>query len=103
MGEMVKVADTTNLTSGKSILVDVGGQSVALFNVDGKYYAIGNSCTHVGGPLSEGTLEGTTVTCPLHGAQFDVSSGQVLAPPAVAAVGCYKVEVDGNDIKIEAP
>ena len=103
MGEIVKVAETTELTPGKGKSVDVGGQPVALFNVDGKYYAIGNSCTHVGGSLSEGALEGTTVTCPLHGAQFDVANGQVQTPPANTSVPCYKVEVDGNDIKIEVP
>ncbi len=75
MGDIVKVAETTELTPGKGKLVNVGGQPVALFNVDGKYYAIGNSCTHVGGSLSEGTLEGTTVTCPLHGARS-------MSPPA---------------------
>jgi len=103
MGDMVKVAEATDLPAGKAMLVDVGGQQVALFNVDGQYHAIGNSCTHVGGSLSEGSLEGTTVTCPLHRASFDVTSGQVLSPPAAAAVPCYKVEVDGNDIRIEAP
>ena len=103
MGAMVKVAEVTDLPAGKGMQVDVGGQPVALFNVDGTYYAIGNSCTHVGGSLSEGTLEGTTVTCPRHGAQFDVASGQVLRPPAGDPVPSYKVEVDGDDIKIEVP
>ena len=103
MGEIVKVAETTELTPGNGKSVDVGGQPVALFNVDGKYFAIGNTCTHVGGSLSEGTLEGTTVTCPLHGAQFDITTGQVLGPPASAAVTSYKVEIDGNDIRIEVP
>ena len=103
MGEIVKVAETAELTPGTGKLVDVGGKPVALFNVDGKYYAIGNSCTHVGGSLSEGTLEGTTVTCPLHGAQFDVANGEVLGPPAGTAVPSYRVEVDGNDIKVEVP
>ncbi len=103
MGETVKVAETTELTAGQAKLVDVGGQPVALFNVAGSYYAIGDSCTHVGGSLSEGTLEGTTVICPLHGARFDITNGQVQTPPANTSVPCYRVEVDGSDIRIEVP
>ena len=103
MGETTKVAKANDLAPGKAMSVEAAGQKVALFNIDGSYYAIGDSCTHVGGPLSEGEVDGKVVTCPLHGAQFDVTTGGVLGPPAAADVPCYKVHVDGDDIKIETP
>ena len=60
-------------------------------------------CTHQGGPLSEGEVEGTVVTCPWHGATYDITTGSVLGPPAPEGVVSYKVQVDGNDIKVELP
>ena len=74
---------------------------IALFNCDGEYYAIDNDCTHVGGPLCEGELDGYTVTCPWHGAEFNVRTGEVLAPPAEENVDSYKVHVESYVIKIE--
>ncbi len=103
MGEMTKVAKAKDLAPGKAMCVEVAGQKVALFNIDGSYYAIGDSCTHRGGPLSEGEVDGKVVTCPLHGAQFDVTTGGVLGPPAGADVPGYRVDVEGDDIKIESP
>ncbi len=78
-----------------------GGQTIALFHVGGQFYAIANTCTHRGGPLCEGEVDGTTVTCPWHGAQFDITTGKNLAPPAPAAVTCYPVRVTGESIEIE--
>ena len=101
MGEMIKVAETNDLSPGEGMSVEVGGEKVALFNVGGTYCAIGDTCTHRGGQLSEGELDGNVVTCPLHGATFDVTSGTVLGPPAASGVTCYKVQVDGSDVKIE--
>ncbi len=69
----------------------------------GGYYAIDDACMHRGGALSEGEMEGTVVTCPLHGATFDVTTGNVLGPPAPDGVVSYRVQVDGNDIKVELP
>ncbi len=103
MSQQIKVADTKDVPAGGAIAVEVNGQKVALFNVDGKYYAIGDSCTHVGGSLSQGALNGTVVTCPLHGATFDVTTGNVTGPPAQGNVTCYKVQVEGSEIHIEAP
>ena len=103
MGEITKVAKADDLPPGKAMCVEVADQKVALFNIDGSYHAIGDSCTHVGGPLSEGDVDGKVVTCPLHSARFDVTTGAVLGPPADANVPCYKVHVEGDDIKIETP
>ena len=101
MGELVTVAKTSEVGPGQAKSVQVKGETVALFNVGGSYYAIGDTCTHAGGPLSEGELEGTTVTCPWHGAQFDVASGKVLSAPASEGVKSYKVHLEGDDIKLE--
>jgi len=70
-------------------------------NVSG-FYALSDTCTHRRGPLSEGTVEGAEVTCPWHGAKFDVRTGAVLGPPAGQAVKTYPVRVTGPDIEIEA-
>ncbi len=101
MAELVTVAKTSELKTGQATSVQVKGQAVALFNVGGTYYAIDDTCSHVGGPLSEGSVEGTKVTCPWHGAQFELTSGQVLTPPAAVGVKSYKVHVQGEEIKLE--
>ena len=100
MAEFTKVADAKDLPPGTSKCVDFAGGKVALFNVDGSIHAISDSCTHVGGPLSEGELEGRIVTCPLHGATFDVTTGEKTGPPAASDVDCFRVRVEGDDIQI---
>ncbi len=101
MGTFHKVTETKNLASGQGMAVEVAGNKIALFNVDGTFYAIADDCTHVGGPLSEGSLEGSTVTCPWHGATFDVCTGKNLTPPAPEEVTSYSVRVAGDDVEIE--
>ena len=101
MAELVTVAKASELGTGQAKVVEVKGQAIAVFNVGGKFYAIEDTCPHVGGPLSEGEFQGTTVTCPWHGAQFDVTTGKVLAPPADEAVKSYPVRVEGDEIQVE--
>ena len=101
MGEFVKAVRTGDVAPGQGRLVEVGGKKIALFNIDGTFYAIDNTCTHRGGPLSEGAVEGTEVTCPWHGAVFDVTSGAVMGAPAPRDVARYGVRVAGEDIEIE--
>jgi nitrite reductase/ring-hydroxylating ferredoxin subunit len=103
MGQLIKVAETNEVPPGTAKAVDVEGRPVALFNIDGTYYAIDDTCTHRGGPLSDGAVEGTTVTCPWHGATYDVTTGNVLGPPASEGVAHYNIQVDGIDIKVETP
>ena len=97
----MKVAKTSELELGQGRLVEVNGKSIALFNIEGRFFAIDNTCTHRGGPLAEGKISGHVVTCPWHGATFDVRTGQVAGPPAQQAVACYAVRVTGTDIEIE--
>ncbi len=103
MGQLIKVAETKDLPPGTGKAVEAEGRTIALFNRGGAYYAIDDACTHRGGTLSEGEVNGTVVTCPLHGATFDITTGNVLGPPAPEGVVSYKVQVDGNDIKVELP
>lgn len=103
MGEFVKVAEVKDIAPGMGIVVELEGEPIALFNVDGTFYAIGDTCTHSGGPLSEGDLDGEIVTCPWHAAQFDVTTGEVVSPPADEPVPSYRVKVEGQNILIERP
>jgi nitrite reductase/ring-hydroxylating ferredoxin subunit len=82
--------------------VQVVGQAIALANVAGTIYAIGNTCLHRGGPLGEGQLDGKVVTCPWHGWQFDVTTGKAVQNPA-AGVGCYQTEIRGNEVFVGLP
>ena len=101
MAGFEKVAQTGDISSGQCKQIDVGGKKIALFNVDGTYHAIDDTCTHVGGPLSEGSIAGNVVTCPWHGATFDVTSGSTLGGPAPSGVSCYTVRVTGDEIELE--
>ena len=96
----VKAAKVSDIPRGRVRLVDVGGEKVALCNVDGEIFAVANLCTHDGGPLGEGELVDHQVECPRHGARFDVRSGAVRALPAVLPIPTYEVKVEGDDILI---
>jgi nitrite reductase/ring-hydroxylating ferredoxin subunit len=93
-----KKADFEGLNTGK--LVEVEGRRIALFKVDGDYYAINEVCPHKGGPLSEGPLSGDEVTCPWHGSRFNVKTGAVTAPPAERGVETFPVRVAGDDVAV---
>jgi len=80
--------------------LQIDGKTVALANVEGKFYAIENTCLHRGGPLGQGVLEGKTVTCPWHGWEYDIVTGKTVMNPAVG-VGCYAVEVRGEDVFVD--
>ena len=86
---------------GKLAVFQVGGTRVAVANVGGTFHAFDDTCTHRQCSLAGGTLEGTTVTCPCHGSQFDVTTGAVVRPPAAQPVKSYRVEVEGDSLKIE--
>ena len=101
MGEFVKVATVGQIAPGEGKAVEAGGKTIALFNIDGTFYAIDDTCTHRGGPLSEGMVEGTEVTCPWHGAVFDITSGVVLGSPAPRDVARYPIRINGEDIEVE--
>ncbi len=101
MAGFVKVARTDEIAPGQGKMVEVSGKKIALFNVEGSFHAIDNTCTHRGGPLSEGSLDGKEVTCPWHGATYDVTTGEVRGPPAPKGVARYNLRIEGNDIELE--
>lgn len=101
MPEFVKVANTDEIQPGQAKLVEVNGTEIALFNIQGAFHAIDNTCAHVGGPLCEGEISGSEVTCPWHGAVFEVTTGQAVGPPAMEAVNRYNLRIDGGNIEIE--
>ena len=101
MAGFVKVAKSNEIEPGQGKMVEVDGKKIALFNVAGAFYAIDDTCTHRGGPLSDGELHGKEVTCPWHGSVLDVTTGQVLRPPAPRGVSSYNVRVEGTDIEVE--
>jgi nitrite reductase/ring-hydroxylating ferredoxin subunit len=103
MGRLVKVAETKDVPPGTAKAVEAEGRKIALVHSAGAYYAIDDTCAHRGGPLSEGEVEGTVVTCPWHGASYDITTGSVLGGPAPRGVASYKVRIDGNDVKVELP
>jgi len=101
MADFVKVAKTDEIVPGQGKMIEVGGKKIALFNVEGSFHAIDDTCTHRGGPLSEGVLDGDQVTCPWHGATYDVTTGEVLGPPAPKGVARYNVRVESGNIEVE--
>ncbi len=101
MGAFVKVAEVSQVPPGQAAMVEVQGRQIALFNLDGNFYAINNDCTHAGGSLSEGLIEGDQVECPWHGARFNIKTGTKLRAPAPADVAAYKCRVTGTSVEIE--
>ena len=101
MSEPVKAASRSELAPGGKKLLDVDGRAIALFRVnDDSFYAIDDVCTHDGGPLAEGELEGEQIECPRHGARFSVRTGKVLRFPAIEPVTVHEVELRGDDVYI---
>lgn len=103
MTEFVKVAKINELPPGTRKLVHFEEVTVAIFNLNGQYYCIEDVCTHDGGPVAEGELDGFAIECPRHGALFDIRDGAVLSMPAVTPVPTYEVKIEGEDIFVESP
>jgi nitrite reductase/ring-hydroxylating ferredoxin subunit len=100
MSELITVGRKDDVPEGEMRQYQVGGEDVAVANVAGELHAFGDVCTHRQCSLAEGDLDGTTVTCPCHGSEFDVTTGDVLGGPAVEPVQTFRVTVEGDDIKI---
>jgi nitrite reductase/ring-hydroxylating ferredoxin subunit len=100
MPEFVRVASTLEIGPGTAKAVEAGGRQLAVFNVGGSFHVIENICKHKGGPLAEGELDGTTVTCPWHGWAYDVSSGECLED-SECSVERFEVKVEGAEIWVK--
>lgn len=109
MGRCVRVCSISEVPTGTAKVVKVEDKPIAIFNLNGNFYATDDTCPHEGGPLSYGFIEGENVTCPWHGATFHIMSGKTLEPPAGEKMGppvdrgivCYPLRVVGADIEIE--
>jgi 3-phenylpropionate/trans-cinnamate dioxygenase ferredoxin subunit len=98
--EYRNVAKTSDIAEGDMISVDYDGEPILIANVKGEFLAIGDECTHAGGMLSQGFLEGDYVECPLHAAMFNLRTGIPDGPPAEEATPVYKVAIQGDDVFI---
>ncbi|OGL12962.1 MAG: non-heme iron oxygenase ferredoxin subunit [Candidatus Rokubacteria bacterium RIFCSPLOWO2_02_FULL_72_37] len=96
----VRVAAVTEIAVGEGRVVEAEGLTLALFNVNGAFYAIDNRCPHRGGPLGEGELAGAVVTCPWHAWRWDVTTGANANNPVVR-VACYPARVEGGTVFVE--
>jgi nitrite reductase/ring-hydroxylating ferredoxin subunit len=101
MSEFVKVTDAAEIAEGELAAFDVEGARIAVANVGGTLHAFGDTCTHLHCSLAEGELDGTVVTCPCHGSQFDVTTGGVLRGPAQEPVRSYVARVDADALQVE--
>jgi len=99
--EFVPVAKAAELAPGQMKWVAVNGERLVLANVEGTYYAISDVCGHRNAPLSRGKLNGYLIECPLHFAQFDVRTGELVNGPVSTAVAVYQVRVDGETVYIK--
>ncbi|MCS7261494.1 MAG: non-heme iron oxygenase ferredoxin subunit [Anaerolineae bacterium] len=100
MRRFVKLARTSDLAPGQKMRVEYEGIPVGLFNIEGTYYAIEDICTHDGGPLVDGELQGNVIACPRHGARFDVRTGRVCSLPAYRPVPTYQVRIENGYVLI---
>jgi 3-phenylpropionate/trans-cinnamate dioxygenase ferredoxin subunit len=95
------IANVSDTPPGTISVHDAGGVRIALCNVNGRFYAIDDVCTHDGASLDQGVLDGDLVECPRHGAKFDVTSGRAVVLPAIRPVKTYPVQIEGDDVKVD--
>ena len=100
MANWVAVCPASELPPGTHRVVDVDGARIAVFNLEGRYYAIEDVCTHDGGILTGGLVEGDQIVCPRHGARFSIRTGQALAPPAFEPTAVFPVRVSDGEVEV---
>ena len=100
MSDWVTVAKAGELAPGSHRVVDVDGAAVVVFNLGGEYHAIEDVCTHDGGQLTGGTIEGGEIVCPRHGARFSIRTGEALTAPAYEPVAKFPVRVENGMIQV---
>ncbi len=98
--EFVNVGKTSDIAPGTVKVFDVDGHPVGVANVNGKFYAFADVCTHDDGPVAEGELEDCVIECPRHGARFDITTGAALSMPAVVPLPVYDLKVEGDAILV---
>ncbi len=101
--EYLEIAPASELPNGERLFVEVGGESIVIFNIAEQFFAIDDLCTHDDGPLGDGALEGYHIVCPRHGAEFDVRTGKAMQLPAVIDISAYPVKVVDGMIQVGIP
>ena len=103
MSDWHEVAAADAFGPGEARIVDIDGTQIAVFNIEGSYYAIEDVCTHDGGELASGTLEGDEIVCPRHGARFCVRTGEALSAPAWEPTETFPVRVENGVVQVRDP
>jgi len=101
MARFVRVCGTADVPEGMVGYAEVDGLRLAICRQDGEFYALDDICTHDGGPLDQGSLQGFNIECPRHGAKFDIRTGRVTALPAIIPIGTYEVKIEGDDVLVD--
>jgi 3-phenylpropionate/trans-cinnamate dioxygenase ferredoxin subunit len=100
MSEWTRIAPVAEFPPGSRRVVDLDGERIAVFNLGGSYHAIEDVCSHDGGELSSGELEGHEIVCPRHGASFDIRTGAVTAPPAFEPIATLPVRISEGWVEV---
>jgi len=100
VSDWLSVCRVEDLPPGSHRLLEVDGAQVAVFNLGGQYYAIEDVCTHDGGVLTGGAVEGDQIICPRHGARFSIRTGEALAPPAFDATAVFPVRIHDGHVQV---
>jgi 3-phenylpropionate/trans-cinnamate dioxygenase ferredoxin component len=98
--DFIQIAPLADVPNGERLFVEIDEKKIVIFNIGGNIYAIGDVCSHDGGPLGDGEVEGMDVICPRHGARFDIKTGQALLLPAVEDIPAYPVRIKDGMIEI---
>ena len=101
--EFLEIAPSSELPDGERLFVEIGGKPIVIFKIAGQYFSIADICSHDDGPVGEGQLNGYNITCPRHGAQFDVRTGKVVQMPAVVDIPAYPVRLMDGMIQLGIP
>jgi 3-phenylpropionate/trans-cinnamate dioxygenase ferredoxin component len=101
--EYVEVAPASELPNGERLFVEIADRPLVIFNIAGQFFSIGDVCSHDDGPVGEGDINGYNITCPRHGAEFDIRTGKVMQMPAVVDIPAYPVKVVDGMIQVGIP
>lgn len=101
--EYVDIVPTADLPAGERLFVQIEGKAIVIFNIAGQFFSIADVCSHDDGPVGEGDLDGYNITCPRHGAQFDIRTGKVMRMPAVVDIPAYPIRVAGGMLQLGVP
>ena len=101
--EFIGIANQDEIPPGDRLFVEIDGNPIVVFNIAGQLFAIADVCSHDDGPVGEGDLDGYEISCPRHGAEFDVRTGKVLSLPAIVDIPAYPVRVTNGEVEIGLP